>query len=343
MNISTSELALWIGLWRMEGVGPGFFDKILDKYSTISQYIQQFPSIYSKIDHKSVENDLKWCESSDCRIITLLDENYPKQLKEIHFSPPLLFVQGNASLLTHSQISMVGSRNPSPFGKESAFQFAKAFAKAGLVVTSGLAIGIDGESHQGALSAGGKTIAVMGTGPDTIYPKRHYSLAQKIIEQGCLVTEYPTGVKPAAVNFPRRNRIISGLSHGTLVVEAAFASGSLVTAKYALEQNREVFAIPGSIQNPLSRGCHALIKQGAKLIETAQDVLDELQFSLPKSDKIQQKASDPFLEFIGYECTPMDLIIQRSDLTAEKVSSILLMLELKGMIASVPGGYVRLN
>jgi DNA processing protein len=343
MKASTSELAYWLGLWRMEGIGPVSFKQIVEKYSTLTDYFENFPAQKLKIDQKLVESDLKWNEEPHCHILTIVDEDYPKQLKEIYSPPPLLFIKGDVTTLSQQQIGMVGSRNPTLSGIDTAYQFAKAFVKAGMVITSGLAIGIDGACHEGALEGDGKTIAVMGTGPEEVYPRRHQSLAQKIIEKGCLVTEFPTGTPPTASNFPRRNRLISGLSLGTLVVEAAFASGSLVTAKYALEQNKEVFAIPGSIQNPLARGCHALIKQGAKLVETAQDVLEELQLFAPKMESFQRKETDPFLEFIGFESTPVDLIIQRSNLTAEKVSSILLMLELKGLIANVPGGYIRLN
>lgn len=347
--MSLSELSCWLRLWRTQGVGPVQFFKILDQYSSLEDYYHQKSFLITSSDQKLIEQDLAWAQSKNRHIMTYYDDHYPVRLKEIHSPPPLLFVEGDVSLLSQPQLGIVGSRHPTPLGSDTAYHFAKILAQSGLIITSGLALGIDGCCHEGALAVThGKTIGVMGTGPDQVYPKSHKALAGKIIEQGCLVTEFPTGVSPVAMNFPRRNRIISGLSMGILVVEAAFASGSLVTAKYALEQNREIFAIPGSIQNPLSRGCHALIKQGAKLVESAQDILDELRFfsKLPQekneNTKNPVKNTDPFLEWIGFECTPVDLIIQRSHLTAEKVSSMLLILELEGKIASVPGGYIRL-
>jgi len=336
-----TPLANLLALWRQPGIGPASFYKIVENYQ-LDDYLK-----HKSVDWAFVEKDLKWAEAPDCHIVTYQDEAYPAQLKEIANFPPLLFVQGDISLLKRIQIGMVGSRNATPTGIDIAFHFAKTLSASGIVITSGLARGIDGASHEGALQENGKTIAVMGTGPDVIYPRRHQALFHKIIESGCIVTEFPTGVGPQAQNFPRRNRIISGLSKGVLVVEAAYASGSLVTAKYALEQNREVFAIPGAIHNPFSRGCHALIKQGAILVESAAEILTALgqqapTASKPMPDKASQaNPSDPFLQYIGFEPTPVDLIISRSGLTAEKVSSILLLLELEGHVLSVPGGYSR--
>ncbi len=353
MQLNESELSYWLALWRMENIGPVHFFKILEKYRSPQEYFHAHTELLKNIDWPSIENDLRWAAQSNHHIITFQDKIYPNQLKEIHSAPPLLFAVGNPHLLECPQISMVGSRNPTAGGCDNAYQFAKIFAQAGFIITSGLAMGIDAACHQGALeSASGKTIAVMATGPDIIYPKRHNALSKNIIENGCLITEFPTGVKPQAAHFPRRNRLISGLSLGVLVVEAAFASGSLITAKYALEQNKEIFAIPGSIQNPLSRGCHALIKQGAKLVETAQDILDEMtiqpNLNAPNPRApikyIQKPVETPeFLAFIDFETTSIDTIIDRSALTAEKVSSILLLLELEGHIVSTPGGYVRLH
>jgi DNA processing protein len=351
------DLAYLLALWRTPDVGPVKFLRVLQEEISIKNYLEKAAI---NIDWKLIDNDLKWAEAPDHNILTYQDELYPARLKEISSAPPLLFVEGDVNLLSKPQIAMVGSRHPTPSGLDTAHQFAKTFAQNGWIITSGLALGIDAACHEGALEAEGKTIAVMGTGPDQIYPKRHQALARKIRENGCIISEFPTGVTPIAMNFPRRNRIISGLSQGVLVVEAAFASGSLVTAKYALEQNREVFAIPGSIHNPLARGCHALIKQGAKLVETAQDVLEELQsldfppypsFGPPVSRAKQallpqegkEKIFHPFLKNIDFNLTPMDLIIERSALTAEEVSSILLLLEIEGHVKSVPGGYQRVN
>jgi len=355
--IENIDLPYWLALLRAPNIGPVKFQEIISSYPghSLKNYFSQHNIT---IDWPSVEKDLAWSKEPQNTIVSINHPNYPNRLREISSPPPLLFVQGDANLLNKAQIAMVGSRNPTPSGEDIAYQFSKAFANSGLVVTSGLALGIDAACHEGVISANGETIAVMGTGPDIIYPKRHTSLAKKILEKGCLVTEFPTGVTPIAMNFPRRNRIISGLSLGVLVIEAAYASGSLVTAKYALEQNREVFAIPGSIHNPLSRGCHLLIKQGAKLVETVEDVLEEWQGCHPEvhrtegpprssSPLIQEvpryARDDEFLKFVSFDTTPVDVLINRSGLTAEEVSSILLVLELDGQVKSVPGGYVRIK
>jgi DNA processing protein len=254
------------------------------------------------------------------------------------------------------QLAMVGSRNPTPGGVRTATDFAAHLARAGLVITSGLALGIDAASHAGALEAGQPTIAVMGTGLDRVYPGSHRELAHRIAEQGALVSEFPVGSQPRPENFPRRNRIISGLSLGTLVVEAASRSGSLISARCAADQGREVFAIPGSIHNPLARGCHALIRQGAKLVETAGDVVNELG-ALALAGTLQEVANpaaaeapalDPeyatLLDAIGFDPVPVDVLVATCGLTPAEVSSMLLQLELRGFVASSPGGlYNRLK
>lgn len=354
--LTQTQLPYWLALLRTPNIGPVKFQEIIKAYPE-DHLKDYFSENAINIVWPDVEKDLAWANQPGHFLLTPHSRDYPERLREIVSAPPILFVQGNIDLLKKAQIAMVGSRNPTPSGEDIAYHFSKSFSNAGLVVTSGLAMGIDAACHQGALSTNGETIAVMGTGPDKIYPKRHHGLAQKILERGCIVTEFPTGVTPMAQHFPRRNRIISGLSLGVVVVEAAYASGSLVTAKYALEQNREVFAIPGSIQNPLSRGCHYLIKQGAKLVETVEDVLEELRWCHPErregppeqadsqNKEVPRVARDdsPFLKFVGFDATPTDLLIQRSGLTAEEVSSILLVLELDGRVKSVPGGYVRIK
>ncbi|MDX2163960.1 MAG: DNA-processing protein DprA [Gammaproteobacteria bacterium] len=355
--VTHTQLPYWLALLRTHNIGPVSFQDIIQAYpgDKLKNY---FTEHAINIVWDNIEKDLQWAKQPGNTLLTYHSNDYPERLREISSAPPLLFCQGNVSILKKAQIAMVGSRNPTPSGEDIAYQFAKSFSNAGLVVTSGLALGIDAACHEGVLANNGETIAVMGTGPDLIYPKRHQNLAKRILERGCLISEFPTGVTPIAQNFPRRNRIISGLSLGVVVVEAAYASGSLVTAKYAIEQNRDVFAIPGSIQNPLSRGCHYLIKQGAKLVETVEDVLEEwachpevqtTEGPPANRQEILQLAQDDtlsnnkFMKFVGFDTTPVDLLIQRSGLTAEEVSSILLVLELDGQVKSVPGGYVRIK
>lgn len=364
--MTTNTLHFHLALWRIAGIGPVYFNKILTLFPDLEQLFrtnvhelknrgipETFYSGIANPDWKSVEQDLRWAEQTNHHIITQASTLYPTLLKNIDSAPPLLFVMGDVSLLTRTQLALVGSRNPTTGGADNAYHFAKHLAANGFIITSGLALGIDASAHEGALMGRGKTIAVMGTGPDQIYPRRHHALAKKIIEQGALVTEFPTGVAATANNFPRRNRIISGLSVGTLVIEAAISSGSLITAQHALEQNREVFAIPGSIHNPLARGCHQLLRQGAKLVETAQDILDELgmleqiqpftaETSTQENTDSMGQDEQKILKHLGFETTPIDMLIQRSGLTAETVSSILLHLELQGKAQSAPGGYVRI-
>lgn len=304
-----------------------------------------------KPDWALVDQDIEWLAQPDNHALTLYDTGYPLQLKEISNPPPVLFVKGHAELLGGPQIAIVGSRNPSPLGINTAIEFAQALAAAGFVITSGMALGIDAASHQGALNVNGRTIAVAGTGLDRVYPARHKQLATQIVEHGALVSEFPPGTAAKANHFPRRNRIISGLSIGLLVVEAAQQSGSLITARLALEQNREVFAIPGSIHNPLARGCNALIRQGAKLVETAQDIFEELgqynQSPIIHAPQINQMSLDleqqNLLKLIAYNPTTVDTLVQESGWSVEVVSSILLVLELQGYIAAAAGGsYFRI-
>lgn len=329
-----------------------------------------------KADWAGVEKDLAWAESKNNHILTFYDNHYPVLLKESHAAPPILFVTGSTELLSSPQLAMVGSRNPTPAGRETATRFARSFSECHVCVTSGLASGIDGASHRGALLAKGKTIAVLANGLDTIYPNSHQSLAFEIAEQGALVSEFPVGVAPTPAHFPRRNRIISGLSIGTLVVEATLKSGSLITANYAIEQGREVFAIPGSIYSSQSQGCHALIRQGAKLVERPQDVLEDLGSLLKCLSQLAESGVSPstqatrqtagqrlmaphadarltgqtvkldnaqryLLSYIGYEPTAIETIIRQSGLTGTNVSTILLELELKTCIKSCLGGYAR--
>ena len=302
---------------------------------------------------QQVSRSLQWAQKPDCTILSLNHHCYPDRLRQIAVPPLLLFVRGSPALLQAAQIAIVGSRNASATGLESARVFARQLGMRGLVVTSGLALGIDGASHLGALEVSQPTVAVMATGADRIYPRRHKELAQKITHQGALVTEFSLGSQPRPAHFPQRNRIISGLCLGVLVVEAAVKSGSLITARFAMEQGREVFAIPGSIHNPLSKGCHELIRQGVKLVESIDDILEEIapQLVAPVSTlglSETEPATLPLdgetkqvLAQVGYEVTPMDLLVERTQLPVSKLIQVLMRLELDRFVQPVSGGYIR--
>lgn len=295
-----------------------------------------------------IERDLLWAEQNEHQIITIYDNDYPELLREIPNPPLLLFVVGNLQLLSSLQVAIVGSRNPTPTGLETARDFAASLASAGLVITSGFALGIDAASHQGAMLASGKTIAVMGTGLNRTYPSSHRKLAEKIIAGGgVLLSEFPLDAAAQAWHFPLRNRIISGLSLGTLVVEATMRSGSLITARLAGEQGREVFAIPGSIYNSAARGCHYLLRQGAKLVEKPQDILEELpQFIavtpaavnetiITKKNKLDCSYKK-LLDCVGFEVTTVDMVVARSSIPVSRVGAMLVELEFLGLIKRAP-------
>lgn len=316
-------------------------------------------------DWTGVQRDLDWLAGSGRCVLTIGGQRYPWRLATIPDPPPLLFVEGDPEALDWPQISVVGSRSASAAGCETAQAFAHALVEAGLVVTSGLALGIDAAAHRGALAAGGPTVAVLGAGLDRLYPARHRTLAGSIARDGAVVSEFSTGTPPARHTFPQRNRVISGLSVGVLVVEASVRSGALISARHAVEQGREVFAIPGSIHNPLARGCHQLIRQGAKLVETVSDILEELVAVIALPEGARQAGTPPataasgpspgrdreahldadhqrLLDSVEYRPTPFDLLVARAGLTPATVSSMLLALELQGYIQSAPGGrYAR--
>ena len=304
-------------------------------------------------DHASVEADLRWLADSDCQLLAATDPDYPELLRQSPDAPGVLYVRGDVSLLAEPQLAMVGSRNPTAGGRATAREFAASFARLGLGITSGLALGIDAACHEGALAGGGITVAVLACGLDTIYPAEHVGLAQRIEASGALVSEFPPGTQPLPAYFPQRNRIIAGLAHGTLVVEAAQRSGSLITARLAGNAGREVFAIPGSIHNPLARGCHALLRQGAKLVERVDDVLAELKISLsdqlladqkstpvaaPHEGPALDKAYEILLDALAFEPASVDSLIDRTGLNSESIASMLLILELGGHVAPHPGG-----
>lgn len=366
MSVPDEEvLRDWLALYFAPGVGAVGFRRLLEQAGSPTRLCQQpalckgldsrLRTYLNKPDWAAVDRSLAWARGKQCHILTLADPRYPALLAEIGDPPPLLFVRGSIEALANPQLAMVGSRNPSPLGRESAEAFARHLARAGLGICSGLALGIDAASHEGCLAGGGQTVAVSGTGLDRVYPARHRDLAHAIVEHGgALVSEFAPDTPPLPGNFPKRNRIISGLSLGTLVVEAALRSGSLITARSALEQGREVFAIPGSIHNPLARGCHRLIREGAKLVETAGDILEELapqlRGLLAAAHEVQASAPTEavldaeyrqLLAYVGYEPTSVDTLVARSGLTAEAVSSMLLLLELEDYVASTDGGYLR--
>lgn len=287
----------------------------------------------------------EWAEQPGRSLVTLADPDYPQQLLQIPDPPVLLYVTGDMRLLGAPSLAIVGSRNATQQGVTNAERFARALSDAGLTIVSGLALGIDAAAHRGGLAGCGSTIAVLGCGSDVVYPLGNEPLFAQIAENGAMVSEFPLGTPPARENFPRRNRLISGLSRGCLVIEAALASGSLITARLASEQGREVFAIPGSIHSPLSKGCHALIRQGAKLVESAQDVLEELGLNaVSPNDRNSLGASAGLLQHMGYDPCTIDVLIQRTSLTAEAISAMLLTLELEGKVGSLPGGiYQRIS
>jgi len=306
-------------------------------------------------DWQAADRAGEWLAAPGHHLLWLGQSQYPERLAASAAPPMLLFVDGDPSSLAAPQIAVVGSRQASPQGADIAFDFAGKLATCGLVVTSGLARGIDGAAHRGALAAGGKTVAVLGSAVDHIYPRQHRGLAEEIRASGALVSEFPFGAVPLPANFPRRNRIISGLAVGTLVVEAALRSGSLSTALHALEQGRDVFAVPGSIHSPLTKGCHALIKQGAKLVEEVTDILEELsdvrvtrasapEIAAAATDAAKKLADPRLLRACGWDPFTPDDIVSRSGLTVQEVSSMLLKLELAGIIqVQGTGSFLRIR
>lgn len=365
-----NDVKNWLILLHAKGLGTaglhklliafGSPEKILAANSTKLSSLGLKPATISELQQADVnvmQADLAWLESSDHHhIITLFDPRYPQQLKTINQPPPVLFVRGDPDYLQQPQLAIVGSRNPTAAGKQTAIDFAKHLANSGITITSGLARGIDGASHQGALQGLAGTVALVAHGLDIVYPAAHRALAEEVAKHGAVVSEVPIGTEPHKGLFPRRNRIISGLSLGTLIVEAALKSGSLITAKHALEQDREVFAIPGSIHNPLAKGCHQLIRQGAKLVETAEDIIEELLPHLPtgitavadtlNSEKNEQTL-DPdhqkLLKCLQYEAIAIDELVNCSGFSAAEVASMLLIMELEGSVVNDGGRYMRIK
>lgn len=367
MNQADERLRAWLTLIRVPGVGPRTLNRLYaslgDPLRILAAPLAELRAagaredaaagIAAATEDPAVEADLAWAGCEDAHILTWDDPRYPPRLAEVPDAPAVLYVRGDPLVLADPQLAVVGSRNPTPAGRDTTRELARHLAGCGITITSGLAAGVDGAAHEGALEAG-RTVAVLGTGPDRVYPAAHRDLARRIAGQGALVSELPVGSDVRGDNFPRRNRIISALSLGTLVTEAALKSGSLITARYAMEQGREVFAIPGSIHNPTARGCHALIRQGAKLVETAADVLEELApqlraFLAPIPSRETPAGGPPggdgldpdyrrLLEAMGYDPVAPDELIRRTGFPAQSVSSMLLLLELQGYVSSHPGG-----
>lgn len=393
MDFTTHPLAYWLALWRIPGIGAIRYAKLLEHFGTPEHLFAASPVAQKQCGLKNdqlallaappslngsscavplwqgVKRDLQWLEASDQHhIIRCTDADFPRLLAELPGAPPLLFVRGNLHSLQIPQIAMVGSRHPSRQGFDNARSFAAHFAQQGLAVTSGLALGIDTGSHQGALEVDGCSIAVLAHGLDQVFPARNRPLADKLLERGALVSEFPIGVQPKPNLFPRRNRIISGMSMGVLVVEAAVKSGSLITAKEALQQNREVFAIPGSLHNPLSKGCHALIRQGATLVETGQHVMEQvapllamqrqqLQLCLDQMNDAESagslsvgsleastqypagSAQREILNVLDGDPMSIDEIVVRTGLNVADINAALLLLELDDAVVNTNPGY----
>ena len=367
-NDSSGDKTLaWLTLLRAPGLGPRSLLPLIDHQPDPRILLNNPPTettdrirqALRRADGEQARRDRDWLVEHDVALMPVTDPDYPGLLRELSDPPLALFLRGDRSLLNLPQLAIVGSRNASTGGLDNARRFARYLAANGLIVTSGLAQGIDAAAHEGAL-AGGTTIAVTGTGLDRVYPARHRDLAHRIAHEGLLVTEFPPGTPPLPGNFPRRNRIIAGLSLGTLVVEATLKSGSLITARLASEAGREVFAIPGSIHNPQARGCHSLIRQGAKLVETGEHIVEELASQLGLlagtggtgcPDIAETKTTsdmDPdhktLLELMGYDPISPDELVEKSRYSAAEISSMLLLLELQGHVSSETGGlFTRLG
>ncbi len=350
------ETRAWLALGLIAELSPGDLRKLLRALgtpeaicaadrATLAHSIADSTAaaIARGPDARLLENALRWLDDPANHVLTFADETYPQLLLQITDPPPLLYVKGNPALLNHASLAVVGSRNATPQGCATAQAFSRELSDGGFTIVSGMAMGIDAAAHAGGLDGASSSVAVVGTGLDIVYPARNRELAHQLAQQGTLVSEFALGVPALASNFPRRNRLISALSRGCLVVEAALKSGSLITARFALEQGREVFAVPGSIHSPLSKGCHLLLKQGAKLAESSQDILEELGAMSPARatatpDDKNTFDESPVLAALGFDPVDLDALCQRSGLTPESASAMLLTLELEGVVNRLPGG-----
>lgn len=357
------DLAAWLRLSLAPGLGPSAARRLLAAFGLPRNVLDQGDAALSQLltpgqktalhtppegFDAQLDRTLKWLEegAGSRRVLTLADADYPAALLGIEDPPLILYMQGLGLPAADAAVAVVGSRNPTAQGRDNARAFSRALAEAGLTVVSGMALGVDAAAHQGALDGAAPgavaTVAVVGTGLDRVYPKAHLELAHRIAERGALLSEYPLGTPPLRENFPRRNRLLSGLSRGTLVVEAALQSGSLITARLAAEQGKDVFAIPGSIHSPQARGCHALIKQGAKLVESAQDVLEELRPTGAAHANARATArsteGDDLLDALGFDPVGLDALEARTGIATPALQARLLELELAGDVARLPGG-----
>jgi DNA processing protein len=384
----TDELRAWMIALRTPGFGPvglreqlaqadGDIDEMLARLARHASLSETARAWLQRPDEALLEADMAWLAQPSHRLLRFTDTDFPPQLENIPQPPAALFVVGNASLLLYPQVAIVGARNASTGGIAHARAFANALVQAGFAITSGMADGIDGAAHRAALDGTAPTLAVMGTGPDRVYPRKHHALAKRIAEQGALISEFPPGTAARADHFPRRNRLIAGLSLGTLVIEAGLQSGSLITARLAAEQGREVFALPGSIHSPLVRGCHRLIRDGARLVETAGEIIETLaptarmlggdlaaRLAATNSGNaevpsIEQRDKTAFgvhssldedlecrslLAEMGHESATLDELVQRTGQSAAALSSMLLILELESRVETLPGNrYQRLS
>ncbi len=374
--MSEEALAAWCALWRAPGVGARTFARLLAAFGSPAAFFETSEAdVRAKLADIAMEKwrawraayrehghaaDITWLAGDENRhILTLADPAYPPLLKEISDPPPLLFVQGDCATLLAGQLAVVGSRQITTGARECTAQIVDTLVAKGLVITSGLALGADGVAHESALQGGGRTVAVVATGLDRVYPARHRDLAHRIAANGAIVSEFPIATGVRQQYFPRRNRIISGLSLGVFVVEASRESGSLITARHAVEQGREVFAMPGLVKNPLTKGCHALIRQGAKLVERGEDILEELlplaQASLdlrastpqvnrmktPRKAQGETRQESGLLAAMGYDPCRVDDLVERTELTSEQISAMLLLFELDGRVARLPGGFFQ--
>lgn len=351
-----ADLEAWLRLSLLQGLGPQSLRKLLVALGTPADILaasqRELAAVVPEKTATAIRNGgadataiaavESWLADAANHVITLADAEYPRALLEIPDPPPLLYVKGRLDLLNRPGFAIVGSRNATAQGTGNAEAFAETLSNAGLTIVSGLASGVDAAAHRGGLGGTGSTVAVVGTGLDIVYPARNRELAHRIAGEGALISEFALGIPALAANFPRRNRLICGLSRGVLVVEAAVSSGSLITARLAADQGREVFAIPGSIHSPLAKGCHALIKQGAKLVESAQDVLEELGYAVRSAAaaeaSLATSTEHPLFIHLGFDPVDVDTLLQRSGLAAAALNTALTDLELSGQIEGLPGG-----